>query len=67
MCLIISSDLVQGLSFVSCMAFVSGESIFIVVEFFVNKMLNKNIFGVKKCEANKRQPYLYAIKSFDIS
>ena len=31
-------------------------------------MLNKNILGVKeaiKCEANKKQPYLCATKSFD--
>ena len=30
-------------------------------------MLNKNILGVKKYEANKKQPYLCATKSFDIS
>ena len=29
-------------------------------------MLNKNILG-KKCEANKKQPYLCATKNFDIS
>ena len=30
-------------------------------------MLNKNTLGVKKCEANKKQPYLCATKIFDIS
>ena len=30
-------------------------------------MLNKNTLGVKKCEANKKQPYLCVTKIFDIS
>ena len=30
-------------------------------------MLNKNTLGIKKCKANKKQPYLCATKSFDIS
>ena len=30
-------------------------------------MLNKNTLGVKKCKANKMQPYLFTTKSFDIS
>ena len=30
-------------------------------------MLNKNTLGVKKCKANKKQPYLCATKSFDIN
>ena len=29
-------------------------------------MLNKNTLDVKKCEANKKQPYLFATKSFDV-
>ena len=30
-------------------------------------MLSKNTLGVKKCRANKKQPYLCETKSFDIS
>ena len=30
-------------------------------------MLNKNTLGIKKCGANKKQPYLCATKRFDIS
>ena len=30
-------------------------------------ILNKNILGLKKYEANKKQPYLFVTKSFDIS
>ena len=30
-------------------------------------MLNKNTLGVKKCKANKKQPYICATKIFDIS
>ena len=29
-------------------------------------MLNKNTLGVKKCETNKKQPYLCVTKSFDV-
>ena len=35
--------------------------------FTKSDMLNKNTLGVKKCKANKKQPYLCVTKSFDIS
>ena len=35
-------------------------------EICTTEMLNKNTLGTKKCEANKKQPYLCTTKSFDI-
>ena len=35
--------------------------------FLCKHTLKKNTLDVKKCEANKKQPYLFVTESFDIS
>ena len=44
-------------------AYFCGRSIISLVKYIPNK----NTMGVKKYGANKKHPYLCAIKSFDIS